>query len=160
DNVQPENNRQILETRLIIRKQEGWVFANYAWNEEQSEAVLDMNGSYVDLQWQQNNEIKSVQYRIPSGAECHTCHKVMEIAKPIGPKPRNLNLSYPYIDGTANQLDKLVSVGYLENSLPANISQLPDYNDTNTSLELRSRAYLEINCAHCHSEETHCDYRP
>ena len=36
---------------------------------------------------------------------------------------------------------------------------MPDYNNTNESLDLRTRAYLDINCAHCHSEETHCAYR-
>lgn len=160
DNVLPDNSTQILETRLIIKKQNGWIFANYAWNNDQTEAILDMNGSYVDVQWLQNNEEKSVEYRIPSGAECHTCHKVTETARPIGPKPRNLNLSYDYNDGTANQLEKLVDIGYLENTLPASILKLPDYNDTSEPLDLRLRAYLDINCAHCHSEETHCAYRP
>lgn len=160
DNVLPENSSQNIEIRLIIRKQEGWVFATYAWNNEQSDAILDMEGSYVNVQWQHDEEVKAVQYRIPSGAECHTCHKVMETAKPIGPKPRNLNLVYNYYDGSANQLDKLVGVGYLENTLPATISKMPDYNDTSKPLVNRVRAYLDINCAHCHSEETHCDYRP
>lgn len=160
DNVLPENTTQIIETRLIIRKQDAWVFANYAWNDEQTDADFDMSGSLVNLQWQQEGDIKSVQYRIPAGAECHTCHKVMEIAQPIGPKPRNLNLTYNYNDGSANQLEKLVSIGYLENTLPATIASLPNYNDTSETLGNRVRAYLDINCAHCHSEETHCAYRP
>lgn len=160
DDVLPNYDSQNIETRLMIKKTDGWIFANYAWNNEQSEASLDMSGSYKDLQWQQDGEIKSVQYRIPAGPECHTCHKVNEIAQPIGPKPRNLNLSYIYNSGSANQLDKLVSTGYLENTLPANISQLPNYNNTSENLELRVRAYVDINCAHCHSEETHCAYRP
>lgn len=160
NNVLPGYTTQILETRLMIRKQDGWIFANYAWNEPQSDAILDMDGSFVDLQWFQDDEIKTVQYRIPSGAECHTCHKVMEVAEPIGPKPRNLNLTYNYNEGPANQLEKLVSIGYLENTLPASIAQMPNYNDESVALELRVRAYLDINCAHCHSEETHCAYRP
>jgi len=160
DNVLPENTTKIIETRLMIKKQEGWVFANYVWNDEQTDANFDLNGSYVNLQWQYEEEIKSVQYRIPAGAECHTCHKVMETAQPIGPKPRNLNLIYNYDDGSANQLDKLVNIGYLENTLPATIASLPNYNDTSETLENRVRAYLEVNCAHCHSEETHCAYRP
>ncbi|MFK7832252.1 MAG: hypothetical protein AB8B52_03155 [Winogradskyella sp.] len=160
DNVLPANNTQIIETRLLIKKETGWIFANYTWNAEQLDATLDMNGSFVDVQWQQNNEVKSVQYRIPSGAECHTCHKVMEVSKPIGPKPRNLNLTYNYDDGADNQLDKWVSIGYLENTLPDNIATMPNYYDTGESLENRVRAYVDINCAHCHSEETHCAYRP
>ena len=160
NNVIPNNETRVLETRLMIRKPDGWIFANYAWNSEQNEATLDMNGSFVNLEWQEGDNINSVQYRIPAGPECHTCHKVIEIPRPIGPKPRNLNREYDYNDGIANQLDKLISQGYLENSLPASISRLPDYNNTSESLDLRARAYLDINCAHCHSEGTHCDYRP
>ena len=160
DNVLPNNETRIIETRLMIRKNEDWVFANYVWNTEQAEASLDMDGSFVDLEWQDDTEVKSLQYRIPAGPECHTCHKVMEIARPIGPKPRNLNLIYNYSTGAKNQLEKLVDLGYLENSLPNNIDVLPNYNDTNESLDLRVRAYLDVNCAHCHSEETHCAYRP
>jgi uncharacterized repeat protein (TIGR03806 family) len=160
DNVLPNNETQIIETRLMIRKNEGWIFAEYVWNTEQTEASLDMNGSFLDLEWQNGDDVESIQYRIPAGPECHTCHKVMEISQPIGPKPRNLNLVYNYNEGSENQLEKLVSLGYLENSLPSNISVLPNYNNTNESLDLRARAYLDINCAHCHSEETHCAYRP
>ncbi len=160
ENVLPSNETKIIETRLMIRKNEGWIFATYVWNTEQTEATLNMEGSYVNLQWQDDNEVKSLEYRIPAGPECHTCHKVMEVSTPIGPKPRNLNIIYNYNSGAENQLEKLVNLGYLENSLPTNIDVLPSYNDTDESLELRVRAYLDINCAHCHSEETHCAYRP
>lgn len=160
NNVLPNDVTKIIETRLMIRKDDGWIFANYVWNSEQNEAQLDLNGSYVDLEWQENGELNSVQYRIPAGPECHTCHKVMEVSEPIGPKPRNLNLEYAYAGGLANQLTKFVEIGYLENSIPQNISRLPNYDDTSESLGLRVRAYLDINCAHCHSEETHCAYRP
>jgi uncharacterized repeat protein (TIGR03806 family) len=160
DNVLPNDDTQNIETRLMIRKNEGWIFANYTWSSDQTEAILDLNGSFVDLQWQDEDEVKTVQYRIPAGAECHTCHKIMEVSQPIGPKPRNLNLVYNYESESKNQLQQLVDIGYLENSLPLNIEALPNYNDTSISLELRARAYLDINCAHCHSEETHCAYRP
>ncbi|WP_296383483.1 hypothetical protein [Winogradskyella sp.] len=160
NNVVPNDETQIIETRLMIKKNEGWVFANYIWNEAQNEADFSLTGSFVDLQWQENGEVNTVQYRIPSGAKCFTCHKIIETAEPIGPKPRNLNLVYDYSDGSENQLNKLISLGYLENSLPETITRLPNYNDMSESLESRARAYLDINCAHCHSEETHCAYRP
>lgn len=160
ENVLPNDETQRIETRLMIRKDEGWVFANYLWNEAQDEANFDLNGSFVDLLWQENGEVNTVQYRVPSEAKCFTCHKIMETPEPIGPKPRNLNLVYDYTDGSENQLTKLVSLGYLDNSLPETISRLPNYNDTTEPLESRVRAYLDINCAHCHSEETHCAYRP
>jgi uncharacterized repeat protein (TIGR03806 family) len=160
NNVLPADETKIIETRLMIRKDDGWTFASYVWNDEQNEALFDLNGSTVDLQWQENGEINTVAYRIPSGAKCLTCHKVQETPRPIGPKPRNLNLIYDYSEGSENQLDKLVNFGYLKNTLPNSISKLPNYDDTEENLDLRVRAYLDINCAHCHSEQTHCDYRP
>jgi uncharacterized repeat protein (TIGR03806 family) len=160
DNVLPNDETKIIETRLMIRKNEGWSFANYVWNNEQNEALFDLSGSSVAIQWQENGKLNSVQYRIPSGAKCLTCHKIQETPQPIGPKPRNLNLVYDYTEGSENQLTKFIKLGYLENTLPTNIVALPNYNNTDESLDLRVRAYLDVNCAHCHSEGTHCAYRP
>ena len=50
----------------------------------------------------------------------------------------------------------------LENnfSLPTETNTVVDYNDTSKPLETRMRSYFDINCAHCHKEHGHCDYRP
>ena len=64
DNVLPNNVTQIIETRLMIKKEDGWIFAEYVWNTEQTEASLDMNGSFVDLEWQNGDDVESLQYRI------------------------------------------------------------------------------------------------
>lgn len=48
----------------------------------------------------------------------------------------------------------------MQNTLPATIASTVDYNDTSKPLELRVRSYLDINCAHCHQNDSHCDYRP
>lgn len=161
DNVLPDYTTKIIETRLMIKKSEGWVFAEYVWNEEQTEAVLDLNGSFVDIEWEQDSDTRRIQYRIPAEAECITCHKVNEVPFPIGTKPRNLNLSNLYNTGVQNQLDKLAEFGYLANVESSDaISSVPDYNDNSIPLENRVRAYLDINCAHCHADQGHCDYRP
>ena len=47
EKVQPLNTTKIIETRLMIRKADGWIFAEYVWNNDQTEAYLDMNGSNV-----------------------------------------------------------------------------------------------------------------
>ena len=62
--------------------------------------------------------------------------------------------------GNRNQLSKWIQEGYLENNLPANISAVVNYKDTTKPLADRLRSYLDINCAHCHSEMGHCSYRP
>lgn len=160
ENVLPNYSTQLIETRLMIKKSDGWVFADYVWNNEQTEATLDLNGSFVNIEWELGGQVNNVNYRIPSAAECVTCHKITEVPFPIGTKPRNLNLMYDYADGTQNQIDKWVDFGYLESSTPTPTTSVVDYNDISAPLEERVRAYLDINCAHCHADEGHCDYRP
>lgn len=161
DNVLPENTTKIIETRLMIHKSEGWIFADYIWNEDQSEAFLDTtgNGANVPFEWIQDGETKFVNYRIPSESQCYTCHKVNEINSPIGLKPQNLNSEYPFDGGLKNQLQKWIEVGYLENNLPADILTVVNWEDTSQPLDLRVRSYFDINCAGCHSNTGHCDYR-
>ena len=160
NNVLPAQETRVIETRLMINKESGWEFATYVWNEDQTEAVLDMNGSFTAFDWIDDGVTKSVNYRIPAGPECHTCHKIGNTPSLVGPKPRNMNMNYAFSDGTMNQLEKLIDVGYLEDNLPQNIETLVSWKDTSQSLDDRMRAYVDINCAHCHSENTHCDYRP
>lgn len=161
DNVQPGNAKRILETRLLFKRNGLWEFGNYVWNDAQTEAVLDLSGSYKPLQWlDDNSQVQDVVYRIPSDAECFVCHKRNDVPEPIGAKPRNLNSTFSYADGPMNQLDKWVAAGYLENSLPAVIETTAKWDDPGVDLNDRVRAYVDNNCAHCHSDDKHCDYRP
>lgn len=158
ENVLPDNSKKILETRLMIKDEDKWIFANYVWNDEQTEAEYDMNGSFVELSFNQDGTTKEVNYRIPNGAECVTCHNKTGIALPIGTKPQNLNKNFNFPDGSQNQLKKLKEFGYLT-YYPNSINTVVNYNDQNQPLELRVRSYLDINCAHCHSDEGFCNYR-
>lgn len=171
DNVQPSNGRKIIETRIMIRKTDGWIFADYVWNEEQTEANLDLNGSTKNISWVDDNGAnRTVEYRIPNEVQCIVCHKTkayengnyVQINVPIGIKPQNLNKAYNYGNETKNQLTKWIELGMLENnfSLPSETNTVVDYNDTSKPLETRMRSYFDINCAHCHKEHGHCDYRP
>lgn len=161
DNVLPDGHTQILETRLQIKKEDGWVFANYIWNEEQTQAEFDLDGSFVPLDFIENDVVKSVNYRVPSSAQCLTCHKSdNDVPQPIGVKPQNLNRTLTYEDGTMNQLEKWVEMGYLAPNYPNSIDTVVNWEDGTQSLDLRVRSYLDINCAHCHSDNRHCDYRP
>lgn len=160
DHIQPGDMTKILETRIMIRQQGGWIFAEYVWNDAQTEAYLDMNGSFKSISWSQNGTSMSTNYRIPSMAECMVCHKLNDQPIPIGVKPQSLNKSYEYPDGAMNQLQKMVEMGFLDASIPGSITSVVDYMDESQSLDLRLRSYLDINCAHCHSVNKHCDYRP
>lgn len=160
ENVLPENSKKILETRLMIKKSDGWIFANYIWNDEQTEAVYNMDGSYKEIEWVQNGVNKSTNYRIPNGHECFMCHYVNNENAPIGPKPQNINFPINFADGSKNQIQKLQEFGYLNSGTPTNVASIIDYNDTSKSLDMRARSYLEINCAHCHRDGGYSEFYP
>jgi uncharacterized repeat protein (TIGR03806 family) len=172
EKVQPSNSTKIIETRLMIKKADGWIFAEYVWNNEQTEAYLDMNGSNVSIDYKdENNTLQSVpNYRIPNVVQCIICHKSKQMVNnvevetyiPIGIKPQNLNFDLNYGTETKNQLTKWIEKGFLQNnfSLPSETNTTVDYKDATKPLEKRVRSYLDINCAHCHQDNRHCDYRP
>lgn len=176
DNVQNTPNvggSRIIETRIMIRKSTGWIFANYVWNDEQTEATFSLTGGSTPISWKdEHNVIKSTNYSIPPEDRCIVCHKFetpvpgapkLVTNIPIGIKPQNLNFNYTYPDGTTkNQLVKWIEAGYLENNfnLPTAEHSTVDYNDTSKSLSQRARSYVDANCAHCHQNNRHCDYRP
>ena len=161
ENVLPEKNRKMIETRLLIKKEGEWVLVNYKWNEEQTEAIYTTEGSFINVKIDDNSETKSVNYKIPSYNECFTCHNKYDEILPIGPKPQNLNEDFPFKDGIKNQLKKWVEFGYLNTSnIPSEIASVVDWSDESQPLDLRVRSYLDINCAHCHSDKGYCEYTP
>ncbi|MDQ3102027.1 MAG: hypothetical protein M3R08_11615, partial [Bacteroidota bacterium] len=161
DNVEPDNTRRIIETRLMFKRNGIWEFANYVWNAEQTEAVFDLQGSYTPVSWTEpTGEQRSAVYRIPSTAECLTCHKRDLQPIPIGPKPQNINSIFTYEDGPMGQMEKWVQAGYLNSGYPSNIGTTVRWDDPYSDLQERVRSYLDMNCSHCHADQKHCDYRP
>lgn len=162
--IQPGNQTKIIETRLMVRRNDGWKFYEYLWNDEQTEANLVSgvdftNGSSKNITFTKpSGEVITTDYRIPSDAECFACHKINEVATPIGVKPQNLNHTFAYSNGSRNILRRLVEQGYLT-SYPANIVSTIDYTDVNQPLALRARSYLDANCSHCHQDQARCYYR-
>ncbi len=170
ENITPSGGTRIIETRIMIRKTEGWIFAEYVWNEEQTEAYFDLAGQNTAVTWNENGVVKSANYRIPSEEQCIVCHKAKKVVGeeeltvhiPIGIKPQNLNFDLNYGTDSKNQLTKWIEQGYLDGNftLPSVENSTVNYNDTSKSLEDRARSYVDINCAHCHQADRHCDYRP
>ncbi len=47
----PAKGERLLETRILRHEADGWVGLPYVWNQEQTEATLDVAGSTVDVAW-------------------------------------------------------------------------------------------------------------
>lgn len=148
----PEAERRIIETRILRHLKSGWEALPYIWNDAQTDAELSVAGGTLDVSWTHyDGSRKNITYLVPNKNQCKSCHWNNETIKPIGPTVKNLNRNIQYADGTFNQLEKWVSLGYLK-GLP-DMQQVPKmvaYNDTSASINDRARAYLDINCAHCH----------
>lgn len=146
----PDENIRILETRLLILENDIWQALPYIWNEEQTEAYLDISGKSIDIRWTHDDgTIKQVNYSVPNMNQCKGCHLRGDRVMPIGPTARQLNGS---IRGQRqNQLEQLAALGLLHNLPPINtVARLVDYDNATGQLDLRARAWLEVNCAHCH----------
>jgi uncharacterized repeat protein (TIGR03806 family) len=160
ENVLPDNQTKLIETRLMYRIDGVWLFANYVWNSDQTEAIFDNQGSNVPIDWiDENNVTKNVDYRIPNVLECNTCHKSYNTTTPIGTKPQDLNRDFNYADGVFNQMVKWQQVGYLSGNVPTDYQTTVAWDNPSEDLTERVRSYLDMNCSHCHMDGGHCDYR-
>ncbi|MEC9221973.1 MAG: hypothetical protein VYD24_05655, partial [Bacteroidota bacterium] len=94
-----------------------------------------------------------VNYMQPQQGQCKSCHIVDDKVMPIGPKVRNLNGLFDYgEEGKHNQLVYWQQIGYLEGYNPNEIQpRNAVWNDLSEDLDERARAYLDINCGHCHN---------
>ena len=103
-----------------------------------------------------DGEREAFTYVVPNQNQCAGCHvadlKTKSIA-PIGPKAQTPEPRLRLRRRAAqNQLAYLEKVGYL-----AGLPKLPEvprtanWLDTSQPLEARARAYLEVNCGHCHN---------
>lgn len=150
DMREPATDEHYEETRLLIRKADGWAAFPYVWNGDETEAVYTPAGAWRDLDFiDPAGERVVTEYRIPNQNQCKTCHQMGEAIEPIGPKARNLNHQGPH--GRAQLVD-WAGRGMLT-GLPDAPPAVPDVWDTSASLEGRARAYLDVNCAHCHRLE-------
>lgn len=149
----PAKGRRLMETRLLVRNETGWKALEYVWNDEQTDALLEVAGDrktvkYVDAGGRTHEQ----EYVMPNLNQCKSCHNRAEILLPIGPTARQLNGPQQYADGSENQLVHWQQAGLLTD-LPAlaDVPKAPVWNDPTTgTLDERARIYLDINCAHCH----------
>jgi len=146
-------NRQLIETRLLVRRDVGWEPLSYLWNDAQTDAKLTRIGALKKLTLNHEGVSTGFSYLVPNINQCAGCHAPNNTTReltPIGPKVRHINGTYNYADGAMNQLDKLASIGYLA-SAPDIRPKSVVWDDNEASLEDRARAYMDINCAHCHN---------
>ena len=132
-----------LETRLLLRRASGWVAIPYVWNAAGTDADLKRAGTRIPVTFTDpSGQTRSISYAVPNQNQCKDCHALSGNITPIGVKARYLNH-----DG---QLERLAAAGLLDRA-PKGAPRVARWDDARAPLDARARAYLEINCAHCHN---------
>lgn len=152
DERDARSGKQLIETRLEIKEEGKWNVATYLWNQAQTDAILALEGADLPVKWISAEGIsQSTRYHVPTQNECIACHQRDAAITPIGPSLRNLNRMVERDGTNINQLAHLQAAGVLSDMDPNQVSAIVDYMDERASLAERGRAYLDLNCAHCHN---------
>jgi uncharacterized repeat protein (TIGR03806 family) len=169
----------VIETRLLINRDSGWIALPYYW-EASTDAKFIVIGKSVDITITHDSSLLNFTYEVPRASDCAECHAIVpmlqdsndvrrSIFKPIGPKARFLNNDFLYSDGLQNQLTYWENAGILTGApvdktsvdTAANFHDADSISATKTAIDALSsdelataaRSYLDINCAHCHRSE-------
>jgi uncharacterized repeat protein (TIGR03806 family) len=154
DMRRPTENVRFLETRLLIHRANGWVAYPYVWNGAQTEARLSPIGASVPITFTDTDGSSvALDWAAPNVNQCKGCHDRAGAVVPIGPTARNLNRPLDYGAGAEGQLAHWQASGMIDRT-PADAPRFANaYDATSGTLAERARAYLHVNCAHCHNPE-------
>jgi hypothetical protein len=120
-----------IETRILVHEKSGWVGLPYVWHKDQTDAVLELVPDPVAVAVKDpvSGQELRFDYIIPNANQCKNCHENSGVMKPIGPKAFHLSSA---------ETKKLTGIE------PAMTAPLE-------TLDQQARAYLDINCGHCHN---------
>lgn len=136
----------LIEIRLLIKRKNGWAPLNYTWDSSQNKAVLNKAGFVRPFKIVATDSLtRDVDYHVPNLRQCASCHLINDQITPIGIQAKLVNHS--------GQLNVWKKSKKLE-GLPEDIKKIPSmvrWNDLAQSVDSRAKAYLNINCTHCHN---------
>jgi uncharacterized repeat protein (TIGR03806 family) len=132
----------IIETRVLMRKTQGWVALPYVWRADGKEADLRVGGTRVPITFAHQGVQTSISYAVPNKNQCKQCHSSANDILPIGPVWQNMEFLQK---GDQQTFLKMV---------PA-LAQLKPFakwdSQRSGSLEERAQQYLKVNCGYCHA---------
>lgn len=154
----PEQGRRLMETRLLIREKDDWKALVYVWNDDQTDASLEIAGATLPVTWMNKaGKTVALDYIVPNLNQCKGCHSFDGQFVPIGPTARQLSR----MENGENQLVAWHKAGLLDwpaDSVVSSVSALFDYrtiSDPEKSdpkdVAAAARAYLDSNCSYCHN---------
>lgn len=157
------SSRRRIETQVLHLEDGSWRPYTYVWDDDQADATLaDAAGSsrhFEVIDPEAPGGRREHDYRVAARSECLLCHNPWvearttvfgrQTASPLAFQAAQLNRPTP--DGEEGQVRRLERLGFFGSPLPAGeLPRLADPYDESADLDARARAYLHVNCAHCH----------
>jgi mono/diheme cytochrome c family protein len=145
-------NGHRVETRFIERSAQGWLFATYQWNADETDAPLAPEFGVA-----RSAEIRpGVRHSIPSRTDCLACHAASD-ARVLGINTLQLSAdrdpNAPHAESVpdgAVDLQALVERGLLR-GLPRRYLRVPPRIDAPSPTARAALGYLNTNCGICHT---------
>jgi putative heme-binding domain-containing protein len=159
-------SRKRLETQVLHYDGISWKGYTYAWNDEQTDAMLvpaaGMDKALVVVDAKAPGGKREQRWHFPSRTECLTCHNPWT-GYALAFNVLQLNKDHDYGGVKDNQLRAMQHVGLVtffqrgegkkpEKALaePPTAQKLSAIGDMSGDLSGPARSYLQVNCAHCH----------
>ena len=141
-----------VETRLIEHTPDGWQFAAYVWNDDETEAPLA-----PELGIRQSVVIRDgIRHAIPSRQDCRVCHEAGPV-RVLGVTALQLSSDRdplaPHAEAPppgAVDVAGLVARGLLR-GLPSSVAAEPPRIVTASPVSRAALGYLHANCGGCHT---------
>ncbi|MGJ8656364.1 MAG: PQQ-dependent sugar dehydrogenase [Akkermansiaceae bacterium] len=154
DRDNPGTDVRRIETRFLVKTDDGFYGMTYEWNEAGTEATLvGDDGVNLELPIKEGGVTNSQIWRIPSRSECYQCHTSSNNVM-LGLNTRQLNHDGELNGVSGNYLNLLQTAGYLT-PIVSGTASLPHYSrpsEIGVNLEERVKSYLAVNCSYCHFE--------
>ena len=143
-----------VETRLLYKYRGEWHPFSFAWDEDETDAVLlpaRVERSFTILDGA--GQPFSYTRVYPSPNQCRECHSAGNETPGLMTAQMNHDFLFPGSGVVDNQLATYDGLHLFDPALPGapdNRPRMPDPADAGASLQDRARAYLAANCSHCH----------
>ncbi len=135
-----------IETRVLLRRASGWEALPYVWNADLSDADLKVAGTRLPVSvTRPDGRVAQISYAVPNKNQCKECHSAGGAVVPIGPVAANMDMA----PAAARALRARINWA----GAPINSDGPVWNNPASGTLDARARAYLMVNCAHCHNPQ-------
>jgi uncharacterized repeat protein (TIGR03806 family) len=142
-----------LETRLLVHRASGWQGFTYRWDDHGRDATLLTGPETMPITISTPDGAETFSWRFPGRVDCQRCHTTAA-GTALGIQLRQIFRDFDFPLATANQVDTWLHIGlisgFVSTAPPPVLAGYPRLDDADAPVSERARAWLSVNCAHCH----------